>query len=168
MIKKLGSEYLGLSGLFSSILQVLNLTELGFGSAAVFAMYKPIADDDYSTTGAILAFLRKVYKLIGLITITAGVVCTPFLKYLITGNVPSDINIYILYYIYIANTAVSYLLFAHKQSLLSALQLNRITSQYCNASVSDRGTGIDPELLSVYCLNAYIYHCIKYKLFCHS
>ncbi len=129
LIKKLGSEYLGLSGLFSSILQVLNLTELGFGSAAVFVMYKPIADDDYSTTGAILAFLRKVYKLIGLITITAGVVCTPFLKYLITGNVPSDINIYILYYIYIANTAVSYLLFAHKQSLLSALQLNRITSK---------------------------------------
>lgn len=46
LIKKLGSEYLGLSSLFSSILEVLNLTELGFGSAAVFAMYKPIAEDD--------------------------------------------------------------------------------------------------------------------------
>lgn len=129
LIKKLGSEYLGLSSLFSSILQVLNLTELGFGSAAVYAMYKPIADDDYITTGAILTFLKKVYRLIGLITIALGIVCMPFLKYLISGSVPSDVNIYILYLLYVGNTAISYLLFAHKQSLLSALQLNRIISK---------------------------------------
>lgn len=129
LIKKLGSEYLGLSSLFSSILQVLNITELGFGAAAVFAMYKPIADDDYETTGAILFFLKKTYKVIGLITIVLGMACTPFLKYLISGSVPPDINVYILYYIYIGNTAISYLLFAHKQSLLSALQLNQIINK---------------------------------------
>ena len=117
LIKKLGSEYLGLSSLFSSILQVLNLTELGFGSAAVFAMYKPIAEDDYNTVGAILFYLRKIYKLIGVITIAAGVAVSPFLKYMISGETPSDVNIYVLFFIYILNTAISYLLFAHKQSL---------------------------------------------------
>lgn len=54
LIKNLGEEYLGLSSLFSSILQVLNLTELGFGSAVIFAMYKPIAEDDHAMVGAIL------------------------------------------------------------------------------------------------------------------
>ena len=46
MIKTLGAEYLGLNSLFTSILSVLSLTELGFGSAIVFSMYKPIAEDD--------------------------------------------------------------------------------------------------------------------------
>ena len=46
MIKCLGADYLGINGLFSSILQVLSLTELGFGSAVVFSMYKPIAQGE--------------------------------------------------------------------------------------------------------------------------
>lgn len=129
LIQKLGSEYLGLSSLFSSILQVLNLTELGFGSAAIFAMYKPIAEDDYHTTGAILEYLRKVYKYIGIITILLGVAFAPFLKYTISGTIPDDVNVYVLYLVYVFNTAISYLLFAHKQSLLSALQLNRIINK---------------------------------------
>lgn len=129
LIRKLGSEYLGLSSLFSSILQVLNLTELGFGTAAVFAMYKPIAEDDYHTTGAILAYLRKIYKLIGLITIALGAITAPFLRYVISGEIPTDVNIYVLYFVYIFNTSISYLLFAHKQSLLTALQLNHITNK---------------------------------------
>lgn len=48
-IYTLGTEYLGLNSLFSSILNMLNITELGFGSAVVFCMYKPIADDDMPT-----------------------------------------------------------------------------------------------------------------------
>lgn len=129
LIHKLGAEYLGLSSLFTSILQVLNLTELGFGVAAVFAMYKPIAEDDYITTGAIVTYLNKIYKLIGLITILLGILCTPFLRYFILGEIPADTNIFILFFIYIGNTSISYLLYAHKQSLLSALQLTRITSK---------------------------------------
>ena len=129
LIQKLGSEYLGLSSLFSSILQVLNLTELGFGSAAVFAMYKPIAEDDYCTTGAILAYLKKIYKLIGIVTIGLGAAFVPFLRYMISSGIPDDVNIYLLYLVYVLNTALSYFMFAHKQSLLAALQLNRITNK---------------------------------------
>lgn len=129
LIKKLGSEYLGLSSLFSSILEVLNLTELGFGAAAVFAMYKPIAEDDYCTTGAILEYLKKIYRVIGVITIIFGVLFLPFLKYTISSGMPGDVNIYVLYIIYVFNTAISYLLYAHKQSLLSALQLNYVINK---------------------------------------
>ena len=43
LIKTIGMEYAGLNSLFSSILQVLNLSELGFSSAVVYSMYRPIA-----------------------------------------------------------------------------------------------------------------------------
>ena len=60
-IKTLGSEFLGLNSLFSSILTVLNLTELGFSSAVVFCMYKPIAEDDAYSINALLLFYKRVY-----------------------------------------------------------------------------------------------------------
>lgn len=129
LIKKLGSEYLGLSSLFSSILQVLNLTELGFGAASVFAMYKPIADDDYEMVGGILNYLKRIYRVIGVLILLIGILFTPFLKYVIAGSIPSDVNIYILYMIYVCNSAISYLLYAHKNALLSAFQLSRITNK---------------------------------------
>lgn len=58
MIYLMGVEYLGLNSLFTSILQVLNLAELGVGSAMVYSMYKPIAENDKLTICALL----KLYK----------------------------------------------------------------------------------------------------------
>ena len=43
LIQKIGIEYAGINSLFTSILNVLNLAELGFASAVVYSMYKPIA-----------------------------------------------------------------------------------------------------------------------------
>lgn len=124
LIHRLGSEYAGLQSLFKSILSVLNLTELGFGAAAIFAMYKPIAEDDYRTVGAIFTYLKKVYRVIGAAVLGLGLLAVPFLDVLIDGEPPADISIVILYGIYLFNTAISYLLFAHKTSLLTALQNN--------------------------------------------
>ena len=83
IIHKIGAEYLGLNSLFSAILQVLNLTELGFSSAVVFSMYKPIAEDDEITLCAILKFYKKVYFLVGLIITILGVAILPLDPYLI-------------------------------------------------------------------------------------
>lgn len=118
----LGVKYQGLSGLFTSILQVLNLTELGFSAAVTFALYKPIAEDDRPTICAILAYLKKVYKVMGIVILVAGLAIMPFLPHLIKDGYPSEINIYFLYLIYLANAVVSYLLFAYKETLLTAMQ----------------------------------------------
>ena len=72
MINKLGAEYLGLSNLFSSILQVLSLAELGFGSAVVFSMYKPIAENNNELLCALYGFYRKVYRIIGCVVLAIG------------------------------------------------------------------------------------------------
>ncbi len=128
MIREIGAEYLGLSSLFSSILQVLNITELGFSSAVVYSMYKPIADDDNETLCAILNFYRKIYFVIGLIITVLGLIILPFLEFFIKGNIPEDISIYLLYIVYLASTVISYLLFAYKNSLISAFQRNDVLS----------------------------------------
>ena len=126
MIQKLGVEYLGLNTLFSSILQVLSLTELGFASAIVFAMYKPIAEGDTAKICALLRFLRNVYHIIGAIIVVVGAAISPLLPYLINGTYPADINLYLLYFIYLFNTAISYFLFAYKGLLLTAHQRSDI------------------------------------------
>lgn len=128
LIKKIGIEYAGLNSLFSSILQVLNLTELGFASAVVYSMYKPIAEDDKDTICALLNFYKRVYFIIGLVILALGTAVMPFLQHLIKGNIPQDINIYVLYSIYLVNTSLSYLLFGYKNSLLNAHQRRDVIS----------------------------------------
>ena len=125
----LSAEYLGLNSLFSSILQVLNLTELGFGSAIVYSMYKPIADNDVDTVCGLLNFYKRVYSVIGGCILGVGLCLLPFLKHLISGEYPADINLYIVYLCYLANTVLSYWLFAYKNSLLNAYQRTDVLSK---------------------------------------
>lgn len=131
LIKKLGSEFLGLSSLFTSIIQVLNLTELGVGSALVFSMYRPIADDNKEELKNLLALYKKVYALIGFIILIIGVLLTPFLPFIIDMESldGTGINVYLLFSIYLINTVGTYLFFAYKKSILMAHQRQDVVSK---------------------------------------
>lgn len=129
MIYSLGMEYIGLNGLFTSILQVLNMTELGVGIAMVFSMYKPIAHDDTNTICALMQLYKKYYRIIGSVIGGIGLLLTPFIPKLISGDVPADMNIYILYLLNLGCTVLSYWLFAYKNSILSAHQRNDVLSK---------------------------------------
>ena len=122
LIRRLGAEYAGLNSLFTSILQVLSLAELGFASAMVYEMYKPIAENDLQSLSVLLKFYRTIYRIIGYIVILIGMCVCPFLHYLINGDTPDNINLYILYFIYLTNTAISYFAFAYRASIMSAYQ----------------------------------------------
>ncbi len=126
--QQLGAQYLGLNSLFSSILFVLTLSELGLSSALVYHMYKPIAEDDYEKLSALLNLYRKAYLLTGTIISVIGLALVPFLPKLISGSCPADVNIYVIYLIQLFNCAISYFLFGYKQSLLVAHQRNDIDS----------------------------------------
>ena len=97
LIYFLGIEYLGLNSLFSSVLQVLNLVELGVGSAMVFSMYKPIAEDDNEKICALMRLYKIYYRIIGAVILIMGILLCPVIPYLIKSDLPSDMNIYILY-----------------------------------------------------------------------
>lgn len=125
----LGVQYVGLDSLFYSILSVLNLAELGVGTAMVFSMYRPIAEDDTVTICALMKLYRTYYRVIGLVIAVVGAVLTPFVPKLITGDVPTDINVYTLYLIYLGATVMSYWLFAYKSSILQAYQRYDVISK---------------------------------------
>ena len=86
-IKLLGDEYNGVNGLFTNILSVLNLAELGFAYSIAYALYAPLQSADREKICAIMNYLRKIYYLISLIVGTAGLLCVPFLQYLIKEDV---------------------------------------------------------------------------------
>lgn len=125
----LGVEYLGLNGLFRSILSFLNLAELGVGSAMVFSMYKPIAEDDTESICALMRLYRTFYRLIGLFIAVVGLALTPFLNTLIKGEVTADVDLYVLYFMNLGNTVLTYWLFAYKNCLLNAHQRNDVGSK---------------------------------------
>lgn len=118
----LGTEFTGLSGLFTSILHVLNIAELGFNSAIVYSLYQPVAENDTKKINEIVSLLKRVYNIIGLFILIAGLLLMPAIPYLIKGTYPSSINIYYLYLLYLVNSVLSYFLFAYKESLLIANQ----------------------------------------------
>ncbi|MBR2488111.1 MAG: oligosaccharide flippase family protein [Kiritimatiellae bacterium] len=122
----LGPAYLGLNGLFGSILGVLMLAELGFGKAVVCSMYKPVADDDRELLCAYLKFYRNVYRCVGAVIFFGGLALLPFLDRLVHGSVPPDINLHVLYVIHLVNTAASYFLFAYRGVVLGAHHRNDV------------------------------------------
>ena len=112
LIYSLGTKYLGLNSLFTAILQVLNLSELGIGSALVYNMYKPMAEKNTKEVSKLLNFYKKCYIDIGIIVLILGLILLPFIQVFINGDVPVDINIYILFGIYLLNSVISYFFFA--------------------------------------------------------
>ena len=125
----MGTQYLGLSSLFSSILSFLSLTELGVGAAMVHSMYKPIAENDDETIKALLNLYKRLYRIIGTIILVLGLSLLPFLKILVPEALPPEINLYLLYGIYLFNSVLSYWLFAYKNALLQAYQRDDINSK---------------------------------------
>ncbi|MCR5414532.1 MAG: oligosaccharide flippase family protein, partial [Kiritimatiellae bacterium] len=122
----LGPGYLGLNGLFGSILGVLMLAELGFGTAVVCSMYKPVADDDRELVCAYLEFYRNVYRCVGLAIFAMGLCLLPFLDGLVHGDVPPGVDLRTLYVIHLVNTSASYFLFAYRGSVLGAHNRNDV------------------------------------------
>ena len=122
IINLMAVEYLGLTSLFYSIIQMLNLVELGFGTAIIYSMYKPIAENDVKKINALLRFYTRVYRVMGCLVTAAGLLIMFFLPSLISGNVPEDTNIYVLYLIFLTNASLNFFLFPNQKALITAYQ----------------------------------------------
>lgn len=123
-IKILGIEYVGLNGLFNNVLTVLSLIELGVGNAIIYNLYKFIHNDDKEHIKSLLQFYKKAYNIIALLILTTGLLITPFLQFIVK-DVTVDINIYIVYVLFLLSTVASYIL-AYKRSILFASQRSYI------------------------------------------
>lgn len=124
-IKCLGSEYLGVNGLFTNVLTILSFAELGIGNAIIFSMYREIANENIEKIKSLMSLYKKAYKTIGCIVLSVGLCITPFLKFIINGTVTIRENLYFIYILFLLNTVSSYF-FSYKKSIIQAYQKNYI------------------------------------------
>lgn len=155
LIYYMGTLYLGLNSLFSSVLQILSLAELGFGSAVVFSMYEPMAYGDVDSVNALLNLYRRIYRIIGSIILVAGLLFMPLLSFVINGDIPNGINIYILYLINLINTSLGYFLFAYKEALLTSSQRSDIISNI--GTITSMLSNVFQIIILIWLRNYYIY-----------
>jgi len=97
-LRYLGSVYLGLNGLFTNILTVLALAEMGFATSITFSLYKPIYDNDYSKINQLLNYFKKAYYVVMIIVITLGLITVPFLHLLIKEVPNIDESIRVIFF----------------------------------------------------------------------
>ena len=126
-IHSLGAEYLGLNGLFTNILSVLSLAELGISSAIIYSLYQPIKYGDHDRIAGIINYYKKLYRTIAIIVACVGLVVYPFLDFFLTLESPIP-HVKEYYLIYLVQTVSSYLI-VYRTSILSADQKEYIISR---------------------------------------
>lgn len=128
MVRCLGMQAVGLNGLFTEVISALSLAELGVGSAIIYNLYKPLAEDDKDKICQLMGLFQKAYRIIALVTILISIILLPWI-HLLVKSVDYPLNyIRIVYILFAINLSVSYL-FSYKCSLLIADQKNYIQSR---------------------------------------
>ena len=123
-IHTLGSEYLGLNGIFSDVLTLLSMADLGFNTAMAYTFYKPLANNDHEKLASLVAFYKKVYNVIAVAVTVLGLLCIPFLKFIV--NTKDDIPNLAIYYLFsLASVVISYL-YVYKTTIITADQKNYV------------------------------------------
>lgn len=127
-VKVLAAEYLGLSGLFTNILSILALAELGFGSAITYSLYKPIKYDNHEQIKSLMKLYKLVYCGIGVFILIFGLGVTPFIDYFIKER-PTIPYLELIFILFVIQSSSTYF-FSYKTSFLTASQNDYILQKY--------------------------------------
>lgn len=127
-IQMLNSEYLGVNGLFTNVLTILSFAELGIGTAIIFSLYKPVANDDIEEIKSLMKLYQKSYSIIGISVFLLGLCVIPFMNVLIKEVPNIKENIIFIYILFLINTSISYF-FTYKRSIISAYQQESIINK---------------------------------------
>lgn len=140
----LGREYLGLNGLFTDVLSMLSLAELGFSVSITYSLYRPVAQGDTETIKSLIRLYRRVYRAVGLTVLTLGLCLTPFLSFFMK-EIPKDIpHIPLIYVLNLVNASISYF-FSYKSTLLFVHQQKYVETAI-RAAVSLQADRLYPYL----------------------
>lgn len=127
----LSESYVGINGLFTDIIHVLSLTELGVETAICYALYRPAAEGDIEKQQILLRLFRNFYRMTALCVAVLGLAIIPFLDVLMKDR-PDVEHILLIYLLYLANSVLSYLL-VYKRTIISVHQMNYIVLFYQTA-----------------------------------
>lgn len=124
-IKTLGVSYLGINGLFSDILSLLSLAELGFDTAISFRLYKPIAEHDDRKVRQYLVLFKSIYRIVGAVIFALGLLLIPFLRFLIKDYDSLGalgINAAVIFVLFLLQNVSTYLFMAYRSVVVKASQ----------------------------------------------
>lgn len=127
LIQYIGNEANGLYSLFKNITDLLNIAELGIGSAIVFSMYRPIMMRKTKKVAALYNLYTRIYRVSGVVVFSGGVLVTPFLPRLINDYESIHINVYMNFLLMLFAVTIPYL-YGAKTSLIQAYKCNYITT----------------------------------------
>lgn len=120
-IQCLGEQYLGISGLYSNVLAVLALSDLGVNTVMVYSLYKPIAEHDTQRISALICYFKKLYGLVAGVIAALGILCIPLLPYIVNDSLLTQEELIRYYLLVLANSVCSYLAIS-KSTLIRADQ----------------------------------------------
>lgn len=117
-LRYLSIDYLGINGLFSNILSMLNIAELGIAGAMVYALYKPLTEKNTEEIKSIMFLYKKLYQIVGSIVFLLGFILTSFLNFFINVNEVGEIrHLKVYFLIYVIDAGISYFL-SYKRSII--------------------------------------------------
>lgn len=108
----LGKEYLGIESLFTDLLLVLSLADLGLSQAVSFSLYRHLSNEN--RMNQILKFSKTAFLYVAAIILFLGILLTPFLTTIIKKHPTFDVNLELIYLLYLLNTVITYLFSSNK------------------------------------------------------
>lgn len=126
-VQSLSNMYLGIGGVMANIISILSISELGFGEAIMFSLYKPIRENDENKIVALLNLYKKAYRIIVLIIFAVSIVILPFLSSFFKDAKVELRELVVIYILFVINTMVSYI-GAYRRSAIIALQKRYVIS----------------------------------------
>lgn len=118
----LGVEIRGISSIIANILSLLQLAEMGIGTAIIYGLYQPIVDNNKEEIKSLMAFYKKAYICIGWLVFFLGSVASLFLKFFVEETSYTWSYVYLIYFIQLLASASTYWIGAYKRNLLYADQ----------------------------------------------
>lgn len=156
-IHNFGKDLLGINSTVSSIMEILSLAELGVGTSFTYILYGALNEKDEDHITAIVYYLRKVYRLIGVLIVCLGLLLLPFLNRIVVTSVEYNGYVIPCYIIYVINASASYFFSAYKRCILMADKKENIVNNIiCVNSIIVGGI----QIATVYLFGSYFVYMI--------
>lgn len=156
MIYMMGDEYTGLGGFFVSVISMLNITELGLSSVIVFFLYEPLAVGDISKAGAYLKLFKQIYYILALMIFILGIILSPFLRFLIKGDIPPDVNLFLSYLLFLISICLSYVMSPETAVITNACQRGDIEKII---NIISSASGYVLEFMAILLFRSFLMYC---------
>lgn len=161
ILSVLGVTALSLNGLFTEVLGILSLAEMGVGTAITYYLYKPLAEDDEKRVTQLMNLFKKAYHIIALVMLAVGLALIPVIPYIVTKVEVENSYLILIYVLFLLQTVVSYVN-SYKALLLTADQKSWVQAKI---NIIVRALFFGGSLIIIYFFKNFVLYAINEALY---